>query len=157
MKRIFTLLTFSALSLFASAQSLVELNSLSTYKTNVFDDGAMEIVAYNEYSQRLYAINANENAVDVFDISNPTNIVKVDSLDLSPYGDAPNSVAFYGNLIAVAVEAADFDANGKAVFFDTTGAFVAALEVGVLPDMITFNKGFSSQRRRARRRLHRRP
>tara|TARA_R110002050_G_scaffold260771_1_gene400633 strand:+ start:1109 stop:3364 length:2256 start_codon:yes stop_codon:yes gene_type:complete len=140
MKRIFTLLTFSALSLFASAQSLVELNSLSTYKTNVFDDGAMEIVAYNEYSQRLYAINANENAVDVFDISNPTNIVKVDSLDLSPYGDAPNSVAFYGNLIAVAVEAADFDANGKAVFFDTTGAFVAALEVGVLPDMITFNR-----------------
>lgn len=140
MKRIFTLLTFSALSLFASAQSLVELNSFSTYKTNVFDDGAMEILAYNEFSQRLYAINANENAVDVFDISNPTNIVKVDSLDLSPYGDAPNSVAFYGDLIAVAVEADDFDANGKAVFFDTTGAFVAALEVGVLPDMITFNR-----------------
>ncbi len=140
MKRISTLLSLSLLSLFASAQSLVELNNLSTYKTNVFDDGAMEIVAYNEFSQKLYAINAKENAVDVFDINNPTNILKVDSLDLSAFGDAPNSVAFYGDLIAVAVEADDFDANGKAVFFDTTGTFVAALEVGVLPDMITFNR-----------------
>ena len=140
MKRIFTLLAFSTLSLFASAQSLVELNSYSTFKTGVFDDGAMEIVAYNEFSQKLYAINADENAVDVFDISNPANIIKIDSLDLSPYGDAPNSVAFYGGLIAVAVEADDFDAKGKAVFFDTTGAFIAALEVGVLPDMITFNR-----------------
>jgi hypothetical protein len=140
MKRIFTLLTFSVLSFITAAQSLVELNSLSTFKTGIFDDGAMEIVAYNEFSQKLYAINGNAKAVDVFDISNPANIVKVDSLDISAYGDAPNSVAFYGDLIAIAVQANDFDANGKAVFYDTTGAFVVALEVGVLPDMITFNR-----------------
>lgn len=138
MKKIFTLLTVCALAFSANAQNLVDLNVIGSYSTGIFDESAMEIVAYNDVNQTLYAINGDAKTVDVFDITDPTNIIKTGSIDVSTYGDGPNSVAFYGGVIAVAVEADDFDANGKAVFFDDASNYLADVEVGVLPDMITF-------------------
>jgi YVTN family beta-propeller protein len=125
-------------SLSALSQNLVDLNVIGTYQTGRFDESAMEIVAYDAANQLLYAVNADAETIDVIDITNPTNPVRIDSIDVSNYGDAPNSVAFSNGVLAVAVEADDFDAPGQAVFFDDQRNFLAAVEVGVLPDMITF-------------------
>src|SRR5690606_33766788 len=104
----------------------------------VFDDGAMEIAAYDPTTQKVFAVNGSTGTIEVLDISDPTNITKTASIDVSTYGDHANSVAFHNGVLAAAVEHADDDKNGKAVFFDASGNFLAAVEVGVLPDMITF-------------------
>lgn len=123
---------------FLQAQNLVDLNFHSSFKSGTFDEGAMEIVAYNPSAQVLYAVNGFSDHIDVFDISTSTNIQKTDSIDVSPYGDAANSVAYHQGYLAIAVEANDFDKNGQIVFFDSTLSFITAVEVGVLPDMVTF-------------------
>lgn len=139
MKKIFTLAFALVLGLGLYAQNLVDLSVVDSYSTGIFDEGAIEIVVYDEQNQLVFATNGDAKTIDVFDISTATNITKIDSIDLSSYGDAPNSVAYYNGVIAVAVEADDFNANGKAVFFDAaTRNYLSDVEVGVLPDMITF-------------------
>lgn len=122
-----------------SAQSALEMEVIGTYNSGIFDDGAIEIVTYNAADQKLYAVNGATGAVDIFSIADPTNIERIDSILLSDFGDKANSVAFYNGVLAVAVEADDFDAAGMAVFFDGDGMFLSQVTVGVLPDMITWS------------------
>jgi len=138
MRKSITLFTAVLCGFAMQAQNLVDLSHVASYKSGVFDEGAMEIVAYNAMGQTLYAVNGYTDHIDVFDISNPSNIVKTDSIDISTYGDAANSVAYYGGYIAVAVEADEFDENGHIVFFDSSLTYLTDVEVGVLPDMVTF-------------------
>ncbi|WP_204318734.1 ExeM/NucH family extracellular endonuclease [Pseudooceanicola aestuarii] len=49
------------------------------------------------------------------------------------------SVAVAGGIVAVALPDADKTAAGDVVFFDTSGAFLGSVEVGALPDMLTFD------------------
>ncbi len=139
MRKITMLFVALVATQFAFAQNLLDLNVIGTYESGVFDDGAMEIVTYNAADQKLYAVNASDKTIDVFDISNPASIVKIDSIDVSTYGDHANSVDFHNGVLVAAVENDDFDKKGKAVFFDASGSFLAAVEVGVLPDMIIFS------------------
>ena len=139
MKRIITLFSALLCGLAVQAQNLVDLNHVASFKSGAFDEGAMEIVAYNPVAQVLYATNGYSDQIDVFDISNPLSITKIDSIDITTYGDGANSVAYHGGYLAVAVEANDFDQNGRIVFFDSTLAYVTDVEVGVLPDMVTFS------------------
>lgn len=119
-------------------QNLVDLSLLSTYESGTFDEGAMEILAHDPVNQRIFCINADVDGIDVFDISTPTNIVKTSTIDVSQWGKAANSVAYYGGYIVAAVEADDVDVRGRAVFFDVNGNYAADVEVGFLPDMSTF-------------------
>lgn len=136
--RNFTLALFIIFGLQLSAQSLLDLNVIGTYKSGIFDEGAMEIVTYDPASQKLFAVNGDDGTIDIFDINDPSNIVKIDSIDLSPWGDGANSVDFDNGVLVAAVENDDFDKPGKAVFFDALGTYLNDVEVGVLPDMITF-------------------
>ena len=120
---------------FASELSLTRLGE---YRTGLFDEGAAEISAYDAKSQRLFISNANDNTIDILDLSNPAMPSRVSRIDLSRYGAGVNSVAADRGRIAVAVEHADRTLPGKAVFFDTQGVFQAAVQVGALPDMLTF-------------------
>lgn len=139
MKKTITFLAAALLSIGMQAQNLVDLNHISSFKSGAFDEGAMEIVAYNPQAQVLYAVNGYSDHVDVFDISNPLSIVKTDSIDITVYGKGANSVAYYGGYIAIAVQANDFDQNGHIVFYDSTLTYITSLEVGVLPDMVCFS------------------
>ena len=114
------------------------LTPIGTYATGVFDEGASEIVAYDPASQRLFSVNAAATTVDILDLSDPTEPVLIGQIDATAYGDAANSVAVYDGLVAVAIQAEAVDGNGSAAFFDVDGNLLAAVEVGVLPDMITF-------------------
>lgn len=123
-----------------SAQSNLKLNYLSSYRTNVFDQGAAEIAAFDAASARLYFTNAKENKVTILNISNPATPLKVSDIDLAPYGGGVNSVAVYNGLVAAAVEATDKTQPGKVVFFDKNGILLKEVTVGALPDMLTFTK-----------------
>jgi len=116
----------------------IELNPLASYETGIFDDGGAEIVAYEATSQRVFFVNAGLSRVDVLDASDPSAPAFLFSIDATPYGDGANSVAARDGLVVVAVVAADAQANGRVVAFDVDGTYLWDVEVGPLPDMVTF-------------------
>ena len=120
------------------ADNRVELSVAGTYASGIFDDGAAEIAAYNAHRSLLYVTNANANTVDVLKIRNIYNPKLRFTIDLSPYGAGVNSVAVLGDIVAVAVEADPKQDPGSIVFFNHRGRFLSAVEVGALPDMVTF-------------------
>ncbi|MEL6651105.1 MAG: choice-of-anchor I family protein [Bacteroidota bacterium] len=130
-----SLLTIFCLS-FGQAQ--IQLNVLGTYDSGIFDDGAVEIAAFFADTDQLFVTNSGANSLDVLDLSDPTMPVLLYSIDLTPYGGGPNSVAVNNRLIAVAVEADNKQMPGKVVFFNRFGQYLNDLTVGALPDMLTF-------------------
>ncbi|MBK5930319.1 choice-of-anchor I family protein [Halochromatium salexigens] len=124
-------------------QSIV-LNPLGTYQTGVFDEGAQEINAYDPETQRLFVVNADATTIDVLDLGDPANPIKLGSIDASAFGSSANSVAVKEGLIAVAIEAPVSTDPGKVVFFNANETdfanptLVDEVEVGALPDMVAF-------------------
>lgn len=113
----------------------VTLTPLGTYRTGAYDEGASEIVAHDPARQRLFVVNAHAGTVDVLDIRDPRNPVKVASLDTP----GANSVAVHGDLVAVAQQADDKTDPGTVGFFDANAlSQKASVTVGALPDMVTF-------------------
>lgn len=118
----------------------IELSVLGTYETGIFDDSAAEIPAYDKRSQRVFVTNSAENSIDVLDVSYPPDPVLDFKIDLSPYGDGPNSVAVNRRgVVAVAVANETATDPGVVVFFDRHGTYLNQLTVGSLPDMLTFS------------------
>lgn len=111
---------------------------LGTYETGVFDASAAEIVVYDPDTQRLFVVNAQVPAVEVLDISDPSNPTKLFDIDPSAYGAGANSVAISNGIVAVAIENEVKTDPGSVVFFDIDGNFLNAVTVGALPDMLTF-------------------
>lgn len=112
------------------------LEILGTYLTNTFDEGGAEIAAYHPVSRTLYVVNGASTTIDLLDITDPTMITLKSQIDIEEYGDDANSVAVYGDLLAVAI---DNDQDpGIVAFFNPDGSFIASYEVGALPDMLTF-------------------
>ena len=106
-----------------------------------------EISAFDPASQRVFVTAAADAAtqdpvglLQILDISNPAAPALVATVNLSDtLGSAPNSVAVYDGLVAVALE--DFDdpqADGMVGFFDVNGALITTYPTGAMPDMITF-------------------
>jgi 2',3'-cyclic-nucleotide 2'-phosphodiesterase/3'-nucleotidase/5'-nucleotidase len=114
------------------------LTVLGTYATGVFDEGAAEINAYDPATQRLFVVNADAVTVDVLDISDPTNPTRIFQIDASEMGAGANSVAVSNGILAVAIENPEVTDNGFVAFYDTDGNFLTSVEVGALPDMVTF-------------------
>ncbi len=115
------------------------LTPLGSYTTGVFDGGAAEIVAHDPATQRAFVVNATDQTIDVLDISDPASPALVSQIDVTAYGAIANSVAVHDGVLAAAVENTDKQANGAIVFFTTAGDFIAQVEAGPLPDMITFS------------------
>ncbi len=135
----------------------INLEFLGRYSTGVFDEGAAEISAYDPTTQRLFVVNANAGNVDVLDLNDPGLPVPATTDDGNPIviglSDANlpnnfavggiNSVAVKDGVIAIAVEADNSQANGVVAFYtvgtiNTAPGFLSAVEVGALPDMVTF-------------------
>ncbi|MDF7800813.1 choice-of-anchor I family protein [Pontiellaceae bacterium B1224] len=141
MKAVTTFILTAGLATAAMARpapSTISLNQISTYASGIFDEGAAEIVAYDNGSQRLFVSNAQENSLDVLDIADPANPVLLNKIDLSPYGDGVNSVAVHKGLVAVACEADPKQDPGTVAFLDIDGDYISSVVVGALPDMLTF-------------------
>ncbi len=111
---------------------------IGTYETGIFDESAAEIVVHDPVTQRLFVVNASAPSVDVLDVSDPSNLRLVRSLDTSDFGADVNSVAVANGIVAVAVQAQEKTDPGSVVFYDIDGNFLSAVTVGALPDMLTF-------------------
>ncbi|NJL85095.1 MAG: alkaline phosphatase [Leptolyngbyaceae cyanobacterium SM1_1_3] len=140
--------TLRALSLFASgltagvlalpAVADIQLTPIGGYLSNIFDEGAAEISAYDPVTQRLFITNADANTIDVLNIGDPTQPTLVKSISLDAFGGGINSVAFKNGVLAAAVEAEIAQDPGQIVFFNANGEAQGAVTVGALPDMVTF-------------------
>ena len=121
---------------YAAKEKDISLRLLGHYQTPTAG-GAIEISAYDKFSKRVFSVNSISNTVEVIDLSdpaNPTNIAVI-----AAHG-VPNSVAINNGRVAVASEASpNRQANGNVTFYDAaTLAELAQVEVGAVPDMITF-------------------
>ncbi len=114
------------------------LNVLGTFDSGEFDAEAAEIVAFDPISARAFIVNGGAKTIDIVDLSDPTTPELVSQIDVTAIGGAANSVAVRDGLIAVAIENEDKQANGFVAFFDADGSVLAQVEVGALPDMVTF-------------------
>ncbi|MBW8192865.1 collagen-like protein [Neiella marina] len=120
-------------------------------------DGAAEILQYHAQTQTIYAINSSDDTVEMIDLSaidsttlaNAASAENLTATSLELPSEAAsvelggaNSIAVYDDLMAVAIEADDQANNGYIVFYNGLNAgaptFVSAVEVGNLPDMVTF-------------------
>ncbi len=114
----------------------LKVSVLGSYQTNVFDEGAAEIVAHDPKTQRLFIANGNDKTIDIVDFSNPANMKLIKQVALAEFGKAANSVAVSGDMIIAAVEKDDKQANGVLVMMDADGNAKGTVEVGALPDMV---------------------
>jgi DNA-binding beta-propeller fold protein YncE len=137
------------------ALSLSVLGSLKSGPMRGEDPRIAEINAFDPAGQRIYVVNPMAGRLDVIDAANPAALAPAAPVDIAGAcaaalgsacpvlpGSEPNSVAIHGSLMGVAVANAVRTDNGHAVFFELQGAnaprFVAAVEAGAVPDMITF-------------------
>ncbi len=137
---------FSSL-LFASGGDFNSIEKIATYETRI--KGGSEIVAFDKESKKMFTTNGKKNRVDMLSINhdnsaNSTKIEKISSINLADYGDGINSVAVFGDLVAVAVERVSItdsskQRRGQIVLFDTNGNYLRSIKVGYLPDMVTFS------------------
>lgn len=122
-------------------------------------EGAAEIVQYHGATQTVFAINsaADVPTVEIMDISglgtnalsNPQTDINLTSTQLLLETTAndiklgsPNSIAISGDWMAIAMAAEAHADNGVVLFYNGLDAgipaFVKAVTVGNLPDMVTF-------------------
>ncbi|MEP0983576.1 choice-of-anchor I family protein [Leptolyngbya sp. AS-A5] len=105
-----------------------------------------EIPAFDPGSQRLFAVAGA--TVDIYNISNTGALTPIGTLApgfTPPTGTAaiPNSVATKNGIVAVAYAIQNTTTNaqlpGRVSFFKASdGSFLNSIEVGYLPDMLTF-------------------
>jgi 2',3'-cyclic-nucleotide 2'-phosphodiesterase/3'-nucleotidase/5'-nucleotidase len=129
------------------------LRPLSTYQAvdengdNLFDEGAAEIAAFAPGVNRLFVTNADANTIDILNLSDQGILSFYSTIDIGAIAQAEgldlggiNSVAVnsQGGYLAAAVEAGIKQDPGSVVFFDLEGIYQTAVEVGSLPDMLTF-------------------
>lgn len=130
---------------------VISLLELGRTESQGFAVSAAEIVAFDKGNQRVFTVNADSGAIDVFSASNlalPTllNNINLKQMladeaivaDVNLVGPA-NSIAVSSTYVAVAVEANPKTDNGWVVFLNLSDlSFASAVQVGALPDMLTF-------------------
>ncbi|HVJ56657.1 MAG TPA: hypothetical protein VM574_02380 [Terrimicrobiaceae bacterium] len=117
----------------------ISLTPIGTYASGIFDAGGAEIVAHDARTQRLFVVNAQAATVDVLSIRDPSQPEKIGQIDVTSFGAVANSVAVHEGVIAVAVENAEKTNPGMVVFFNRHFKLLGAVQVGALPDMLTFS------------------
>lgn len=129
-----------------NSDSDIKVTQLARYDSQTeFGESGTEIVAYDKKYKRAYSINGALNALDILDASKLTRgklplIKRVSLKDFDALGSDITSVAVHPQhrYIAVSVAAANKTDNGHVVFLSMNGQFKGQVEVGALPDMLTF-------------------
>ena len=122
---------------FAGGPSIT-LNKLASTSRAGYDVAGAEIVAFDAITNRAFVVNGLTNTIDIFDLTLPGSPLPAGTISLLPYGGGVQSVAVKNGKVACAVQGATKTDPGFAVFFDTAGSFLASVQVGALPDAITF-------------------
>src|SRR5688572_15936744 len=119
------------------ASTFTEIGSVDVGET-----GAAEISAYDPITKKLFTVtNAGVTTqIDVIDFSNPSALVRIGGINISPFGGGVNSVSVHDGKLAAAIEGTTKTAPGKIVVFKTSDhSVIKEIAVGALPDMVTFS------------------
>lgn len=128
-------------NVFVRAKINPMLRQLGTVQlASFFDKGAAEISAYDPYLKRLFVTNAETNSIEIVSIRNPSVPFVVSTIDISSLGGNVNSVAYKNGMLAAAIEDTIKQNPGKIAVFNSFGALLWYVQVGALPDMVTFNQ-----------------
>jgi hypothetical protein len=104
-----------------------------------YNTGAAETVGYDAATKTAVFSDGAANKITFLNMTNPAAPTKVRDVLLNAYSGRINSVAVRGGIVAVALEDATAKTNpGQVVFFDINGTFRSSVQVGALPDMLTF-------------------
>ncbi|WP_297772028.1 choice-of-anchor I family protein [uncultured Roseovarius sp.] len=103
-------------------------------ETELFTGGS-EVVSVD--AGRAYVTNGAQNRIDVFDAANGDKLFEFDLGQVEGF-DGVQSVAAKNGLVAAAISVTPEDANGVIAIFDLEGTLLNTVEVGNLPDMVTF-------------------
>ena len=119
-----------------------------------FDGSAAEIVDFDPATGQAFVVNAQAGGVDIYSLAAPANPTFVEELnvaaDVAAAIDgiaaadlgAVNSVAIHSasNTMVAVIAAAPETNNGYAAFYQASdGTFLAAVEVGALPDSVAIS------------------
>ncbi len=122
----------------AATQS-VKLQHIASFSNGTSGTNSAEIVAHDPVTQRLFVANSIAGKIDIINFSNPAAASLISSINIKPWGNI-NSIAIRNGVVAAAVENNDPQAPGKVVFYNTNGDSLKSVDVGAMPDMITFNR-----------------
>lgn len=115
------------------------VNFKYTNTIKVGGEGAAEISAYDKKTKKLFIVNAEAKEISVYNISNVATPTQTSSITIS--NGAPNSIATYDGLVAIALENDIKQNNGTVALYNTeNNALLNTFTVGALPDMVTFSK-----------------
>lgn len=116
----------------------IQLNYVGSFDPSSNNTSSTEIVVHDAATQRLFTISSLTDVFDIINFSNPAQPSVIQTVDMAPYGGI-TSIAVKNGIVAVASpNATNPQGNGKVVFFDINGVYLKQVEVGVLPDMVTF-------------------
>ncbi len=136
----------------SSALSLEKIGTHVTGFSNL-DGGVAEIISYDSKSNKAFVVNGATGMLDIIDMSLVTKgyskEMSATSLDIKSIVEAAVSDFSYGDMtsvsvnsekgiVAVALQEAGYDKDGKAAIFNTNGKLLALLPAGCQPDMVTF-------------------
>ncbi len=134
------------------AGQIIALQRIGRSTPQGFNVGAAEIVDYDHTNKEIFTINAQNGGVDVYDASNVSTLAAAtQTLNLkqmlvdnaivanTTLVGGVNSIAVFGNKVAVAVEANPKTNTGWVVILSATDlSFLHSVAVGALPDMLRF-------------------
>jgi alkaline phosphatase len=103
-------------------------------ETELFTGGS-EVVSVD--AGRAYVTNGAQNRIDVFDATTGAKLGEFNLAQVEGF-DSVQSVAAKNGLVAAAISVTPADANGVVAIFDLDGTLLNTVEVGNLPDMVTF-------------------
>ncbi|MEY4134383.1 MAG: hypothetical protein RL386_733 [Bacteroidota bacterium] len=135
---VIAVLTWFGFSILNAQNTGFKLTPISTFYTDIFNQGGAESAAFDKDGKRLFFVNAKSNSIGILNLSNPLAPVLADSVPLATYGGKVRDVATFNGMLAVALEGSVKTANGKVVLFEKNGSLRAQFNVGPYPDMIVF-------------------
>lgn len=144
----------------------LQIDVVGRFASGIYGKSAAEIVQFHAASQSAFAVNGADNQIEVINLASlPTagvgNPITDDSLSSSAFtfvdtievinasaqaqtvtlGDA-NSIAIYGDMLAIAVSGATKQDTGVILFYSLDamgqGTLIKGVLAGALPDMVTF-------------------
>lgn len=104
----------------------------------IFNGNATELVAYDAATHRAFVANVAEARVDILDLTDAAAPVIIGTIDVTPYGQNPTSVAVYNGIVAIAVEANKKTADGTVLLANADGSILTDVRVGALPAAVAF-------------------
>lgn len=117
-------------------EPLARYQALDDFGQPFFDQGAVEIVGYDSVTRRAFLTFAELSELRVVNLSNPAAPWEEFTIDLPGHA---TSVAVHDGIVAVAIPQGPHETGpGLVQLHDVYGTLLSSVNVGALPDMITF-------------------